>query len=115
MRFSTFLQLFDEIFRQLNIDEGGELAGSGGLAVDAVSDGDKPHMVLPKYDLGKIADLQIISANSTHILGQNTADFPDLNVRNQPFPTRTVKIAPGPSIVRIMDAVCKALAGSVFL
>lgn len=68
---------------------------------------------LNKLHIGIKSSLEIITSDSAHVLGDDTADLPGLNIGNQPLPIRALKIAPGPSAVRIMDTTCKAALGRV--
>ena len=82
--------------------------------------GDLQHSYCPRVSLNKLyigikSSLEIITSDSAHVLGDDTADLPGLNVGNQPFPVWTLKIAPGPSIVRVVDTICKTSLGRIAL
>ncbi len=61
--------------------------------------------ILPEHDLGVEAGLQVVPADAAHVLAQQMGDLPGFHVRHQPFPAGALKIAAGPSIVRIVDEV----------
>ena len=84
-------------------------------AVHAVADSDKPDTLLPKEDLGIKSSLEIVASDPAHVLGDDTADLPSLNVGNQPLPGRALEITPRPSIVRVVDTICKAALGRIAL
>ena len=75
------------------------------IAVNAVGDSDKMNVVLAEHYLGVKACLQIISADSGHILDKNVRHLVGFNICNQPFPSRAVKVATRIAVVGIMDEV----------
>ena len=71
--------------------------------------------MLPEHNLGVEAGLKIITTGSGHILNQHGADFTSLDVRNHALPCRSFKVAAAPSVVRVVDAVGKAMLGGIVL
>ena len=69
--------------------------------------------MLGKQDLCVEAGLQIISPDPAHVLGNDTAHFSGLNVRNKLFPAGPLKICTAPAVIRVMDDVGKAPLGSI--
>ena len=69
--------------------------------------------MLPKEDFRIEASLQIVPPDTAHVLGDHTANLPDLNVRDELFPTGPLKVCPAPSIVRIVDRVRESPLGGV--
>lgn len=61
--------------------------------------------VLTEHHLCVEAGLQVISADSTHILAQQVGNPARLDIRHKAFPSRAFKITARPSIVRIVDDV----------
>jgi hypothetical protein len=56
-------------------------------------------------DLCVKARLKIISPHPAKVLDQKMFYLPGLNVGDQLFPCGTIKIAAGPSVIRVMDDV----------
>ena len=56
-----------------------------------------------------------VTANSAHVLGNDTAHFSGLNVGNQPLPVGPLEVAAGPAVIGVMDTVGKAVLGGVAL
>ena len=92
-----------------------KLAGTLIKAVHAVADSNKTDTLFSKQHFRVKAGLQIISANSGHILHQHSADLTSFNICQQLFPTGSVKVATGVTIIRIMDTVFEAVLGGIFL
>lgn len=88
-----------------DIDKRRELAGTGIVAVDSVADGDEAYSEFSEKDFRIKTGLQIISANSAHVLRQNQSHFSGFDIGNQPLPCKTLKIASGPSVIGVVDAV----------
>ena len=84
-------------------------------AVHTVADGNETDALLAKQNLGIKSSLEIVASDPAHVLGNDTADLPSLNVGNQPLPIRALKIAPGPSVVRVVDTIRKAALGRIAL
>ena len=88
-----------------NIKERRKLIAVLIVTVNAVGDSDKVNMVLTEHYLSVKACLQIISADSGHILHKNVCHLVGFNICNQPFPSRTVKVATRITVVGIVDEV----------
>ena len=98
-----------------HVKEWRKFPGALHIAVHAVGNSDKAHIMLAKHNLGIEASLQIVAPDSAHILGDHTADLSGLNVRNHLFPARAFKAAAGPAVIRIMDAVSEAMLCGIVL
>ena len=98
-----------------DVDKRRKLAGTGVIAVDAVADGDETHPEFAKENLRIETGLQIVSADSAHVLRQHQSHFSGLNVGHQPFPCRPVEIPARPSVISVMDDIGKTMLGSVAL
>ena len=85
------------------------------IVVHAVSNGNKANIVLAEHDLRVEACFKVIAPNAAHIFCQNHPDFPGLYICNQVLPSRAVKVAAAPSIIRIVFAVGEAMLVSVVL
>ncbi len=96
-----------------DVDERRELAAGLVVAVDVVGDGDEVDIVLPEKDFSIKAGLEVVPPDPAHVLGKNDAYLSSLDVRRQPFPRRALEAAAGPAVIRIVDAVGKALLGGV--
>ena len=96
-----------------DVDERSKLPCTLVCAVHAVGNGNEPDIVLGKQDLCVEAGLQIISPDPAHVLGNDTAHFSGLNVRNKLFPAGPLKICTAPAVIRVMDDVGKAPLGSI--
>ena len=59
------------------------------------------------------AGLQVVPADSRHVLTEDMSHFPGFDICDQPFPRGALKIAAAPAVVRVMDDVFIALLGSV--
>ena len=57
--------------------------------------------------------LQIISADSAHVLDDHMSHFPGFNICLQPLPCRTIKVAAGITVIGIVDNITVALLLSV--
>ena len=75
------------------------------VAVNVVGDSNKMNPILPEHDLGIKAGLQVITTDPTEVFAQQVGHLPGLNVGDQAFPARTLKIAARPSIIRIVDNI----------
>ena len=75
------------------------------VAVNIVGNSNKMNPVLPEHDLGIKAGLQVITTDPTEVFAQQVGHLPGLNVGDQAFPARTLKIAARPSIIRIVDNI----------
>ena len=83
------------------------------FTVHTVCNGNKMNPMLPEEHLGIKAGLQIVTACTAHIFYDHTADLSGFNVSNHAFPIGTLKIAAGPSIVRIVGKVGVAVLDCV--
>ena len=83
-----------------DVDERSKLPCTLVCAVHAVGNGNEPDIVLGKQDLCVEAGLQIISPDPAHVLGNDTAHFSGLNVRNKLFPAGPLKICTAPAVIR---------------
>ena len=88
-----------------NIKERCKLVAVLIVAVNAVGDSDEMNVVLAEHYLGVKACLQIISADSRHILDKNVRHLVGFDVGNQPLPSRAVKVAARIAVVSIVDEV----------
>ena len=85
------------------------------VLVHIISNSYKANALFPEHNLGIKANLQIIPANSAHILSYNTAHFSGLNIPNEPFPVRPFKVAAAPTVVGIMLKIDKTVSVSIIL
>ena len=75
------------------------------IAINVVGDSNKMNPILPEHDLGIKAGLQVITTDPTEVFAQQVGHLPGLNVSDQAFPARTLKVAARPSIIRVVDEV----------
>ena len=64
--------------------------------------------MLPEEYLGVKAGLEIVAADTAHILYKNMGDLTGLDIRDQLLPARALKVAAAPAVVRIVDTVAIA-------
>ena len=76
-----------------DIHEGREFIAAGIVAVHIVGNSDETYIVLPEQHLREVAGLQVVAANTAHVLDKNRDDLACFNVFHQLFPCRTVEIA----------------------
>jgi len=88
-----------------DIEEGRKFIAVLIVAVHAVGNGNKVDTVLPEENLRVKAGLQVITTRPTHVLDNDMGHLSGLNVRHQPLPCGTVKIAAAPAIIGIVAAV----------
>ena len=88
-----------------DIEEGRKFIAVLIVAVHAVGNRHKVDTVLPEEYLRVKACLQIITTRPTHVLDKDMGHLSGLNVRHQPLPCGTVKIAAAPAVVRIVPTV----------
>ena len=92
-----------------DIQDRGKLATILIGAVNAVADSDETDAMLPEEYFGVISGLQVIASDPAHVFRQHSRDLSRFNVRDQPFPGGPFKVSAAPAIVRIMDAIQKAM------
>ena len=71
------------------------------------------YAVLPEKYLGIKAGLQIVTPRPAHILYNDVRHLPGLNIRNQIFPCRAVKIAARIPVIGVVDKIFVALLAGV--
>ena len=77
---------------------------AGIVAIHIIGNGDETYVVLPEQHLREVASLQIVTANTAHVLDKNCGDLACFNVFHQLFPCRTVEIAARPAVISVMNA-----------
>ena len=88
-----------------NIEERSKLIAVLVVAVYAVGNGNKMNTVLPEHDFRVKTGLQIISADSAHVLYQNMSNLPGFNIRHQLLPCRSFKIASAPAVIGVVPEI----------
>jgi len=88
-----------------DVEEGRKLVAVLVVTVHAVGNGNKVDAMLPEEYLCVKAGLQIVTPRPAHVLDNNMGHLSGLNVRHQPLPCGTVKIAAAPSVIGVMAAV----------
>ena len=96
-----------------NVQEGRKLVTALVVAVHMVGNGNKANPMLTEKYLGVEACLQIITTDAAHVLYKDTGNLAGLDIRNQLFPSRSLKIASAPTVVRIVDTVAEAILRGV--
>ena len=82
-------------------------------AVHPVIDGDKAHIVARKNDFRILADKQIISAKSAHVLNDPSANQALLHEGKALLDTGTIEVRPGVPIVYQNAGICEAVVGGI--
>ena len=78
------------------------------LTVHSVIDGDEPHIVAWKNDFRVPADLQIVSAKSTHVLDDPGTNQALLHQRKPLLHTGTIEVRPGIPVIHQNPGVSEA-------
>ena len=92
-----------------HVEDGDELAAFRVDVVYAVCDGNEPDVAFAEHNLRVEACFQIVSAHTAHILGDDCANLPGFDVRNELLPAGTFKVSAAIAIIRIVSAVGKAM------
>ena len=83
--------------------------------VYAIVDGKEPDIRAGKEDLGVVADLQVISAQATHVLDDDGSNLSVFREGNQSLPVGAVKVGAGVAIVHEELSVAKSIVIGIFL
>ena len=97
-----------------DIDKGRKLQCVGLLAVNAVVDRDKTHVVPSEY-LHSVADLEIVAPPAGKVFHNANADFPVFNVLHHAGVGRTVKKSAAFIVVDVVPDIRQPLPSGVVL
>ena len=108
----TYLSRMGDVLH--NIEERSEIVILRLVAVHAVIDGDKTDLLLREKYLGIEADLQIISAESAHILDDDRTDLSGIYFGKHSLKSGTVEVAPGIAVIgKMLDVREAAFTGEL--
>ena len=88
------------------VEERGKVVILRFVAVHAVIDCNKAYLLLGEQNLGIKADLKIVSAETSHILDDNRADFPGFGFCKHCLKSGTVEVTPCVTVI-FQKIVCK--------
>ena len=102
------------------VEERSELIAVLIVAVHSVGNGNEVNAVLTEHHLSVKARLQIISADSAHILYQDVSHLSGFNIRYQLLPRRSVKVSSTPTVVGVVldigvSSLCRIAFEVLFL
>lgn len=84
------------------------------LAVHAVVDRDKPHIVLREADLCVHPYLQVVAAETGHILDDDRADEAAFNIGQHLLEARPVKVRTGVAVILVYPVIRDPMVSGVF-